>query len=999
MNTNTLGIAILVLCMALPAVASERTQECNIRESTRSYTMWTSDGLRIGIARSNGFINAMECGQSSSKFTAKPMLRFEEVTEVKDSPNLLKESYAGKWVKADKSPRTVQLHQSVATPLILSGWCRYETNGEAAGWMNRFLALNITGTYIDGETIPEQSAYFGQYNHGPQFNSKVLCPDKPLDRVEIKLTADDSKSTAAFKDVTLKQARYNISSPNQSCSRLDSVLSQDFTIAESDIKGTVKYQATNGYIVVRCRFTSQKKTDRAVSAYFAIPFDAVGGTWHDDVRNTRKIEAGRIYRRDDRWYGAGRDGYDDQYPLGCVENKDGVGLCIATDLSEPRVFRTEYDADRRELRIRYDIGLSPDAGRWANQGSFTAYLFTYNGNDGFRGAADKFQRIFDWAFEKHAKQEGTWIPFVTPEVIPGGSDDFHIAFVEGLSNIGWEQAHEMYSMKYVEPWIHHQSEMPEEVVRGVSGPVDPSISIKLARELPLVKDPIVAKETPDRFAGYLGSYITDNWGQPQGYFFRQQGRKENMMIVNPNPDLPATNGALFSSGGLDWDSILEVSHLSGQWHVDSWLSHRACETPIVQIDSDQKASGNQSIRLDPVPSKSPYPVWTRGIDQTFYYKGDSTGPFELSYSARGEGIPSGGAIIGWNVIIWYEDGTSERPRARLEGISSEWKRFTQVIETKHKPYAISVGFGKDSRDVDPSTIWIDDVKLVAQGSSENLLVNGDFESAQLMQGRLGGIYLDTMECYTNNLNYRREHWPYAEEPLTFDSARKPALQQQFSNVTFARRAAEWARQRGKIVFANCAPVTCFAAPYLDAMGGEEFWLSDGKFNPKADREFNFTRFMSGAKSWSILQYSDLDQKQIEHYFNRCAFYGVYASWIHNWNDPVFIAKIRPLYAKRMPILVEINTAGWRPLTLASSSNENVWLERFGDGEMIYLTVFNPTSEPQSAEITMDKRAGMTAKSGLLEMVEGEKTGLSGAESPSFNVKLGPEDLRVFKITR
>lgn len=999
MDKNLLCIAILVLSLAFHLVASEGPQESNIRESTRSYMIWTSDGLRIGIARSNGFISALECGQNISKFTAKPMIRFEEVLEVKDSPNLLKDSQAGKWVKADKSPRTVQLHQTTATPLILSGWCRYETHSEAAGWMNRFLALTITGTYTDGEVVPEQSAYFGQYNHGPQFNSKVLCPDKPLDRVEIKLTADDSKSTAAFKNIALKQARYQISSPNQSCSRLDSVLSQDFTIADSDIKGTVKYQATNSYIVVRCRFTSQKKIDRAVSAYFVVPFDAVGGTWHDDVRNSRKIEAGRIYRRDDRWYGAGRDGYDDRYPLGCVENKDGVGLCIATDLSEPRVFRTEYDADRQELRIRYDIGLSPDAGRWANQGSFTAYLFTYNGYDGFRGAADKFQRIFQWAFTKHAKQEGTWIPFVTPEVIPGGSDDFHIAFVEGLANIGWEQNNGMYSMKYVEPWIHHQTEMPKEVVRGVSGPVDPSVSIKLAREVPLIKDPIVAKETPDRFAGYLGSYITDNWGQPQGYFFRQPGRKENMMIVNPNPDLPAANGALFSSGGLDWDSILEVSHLSGQWHVDGWLSHRACETPIVQIDSDQKASGNQSIRLDPVPSKCPYPIYTRGINQTIYLNGNSTGPFDLTFSARGENVPAGGPIISPNVIVWYEDGSLERQRGKLDGINSNWKQFSQKIETKQKPFALSIGFGKDSRDIDPSTVWIDDVKLVAQGNSENLLVNGDFESAQLMQGGLGGIYLDTMECYANNLNYRREHWPYAEEPLTFDSARKPALQQQFSHVTFARRAAEWARQRKKIVFANCAPVTCFAAPYLDAMGGEEFWLSDGKYVPKTDREFNFIRLMSGTKSWSILQYSDLNQQQIEHYFNRCAFYGVYPSWIHNWNDPVFIAKIRPLYAKLMPVLVEINTAGWRPLTLASSSNEKVWLERFGDGDTIYFTVLNPSSELQSAEITIDKRAGITAQSKLFEMIEGDQVVLPSAGSPLISIKLGPEDLRVFKITR
>lgn len=907
MNALTLGTMLCAVAMAIPAVAGA------------PITLRTEDGLELRLD------------------PAKPLIRFEEVLEVKDAPDVYR-------------PGAIVLDQSEPTPLILSGRCEYSTKAETAGWMNRWLALNISGTYSDGEQMPEQSAYFGQYNHGPQSNSRVVCPDKPLKQVEVKPTGDGK-----FADITLRPARYLITSPQSAISQRDGAFSQPFSIKESALSGTVTYQAADDYITIRCRFRSERKADRAISTYVAIPFDAVGGVWHDDVRSSRRIEKGRIYRRDDRWYGAGRDGYEDRYPLACVEDSKGNGLAIATDLSEPRVFRTEYDASRKELRIRYDIGLSPDAGRWANQGSFTTYLFTYDGADGFRGAAERFQRIFAWAFERRYGAEGMWIPFVSPESIPGGWEDFHIRFVESLGNMGWEQAHGMLPLKYVEPWIHHQCDLPDVIVKAASGAVDPAAAIASAKEA--AKDTTIPEDIRRRCQAYLGSYITDNWGQPQGYFFRQPGRKENMMIVNPNPDLPAPSGSDYSSGGWDWENLMECDRLAPQWHVDGWIQSRCSETPHVHIDTQDKASGKQSLRLDAVPSKSQWAIWTRGIGQTFYYAGNSPGPFELSYSAKLAEVPPGGTKLGAKITFWYADGTSDSQSLPLLANENDigWHVSSHIITPKVKPVAISVWFGKGDRSADPTVVWLDDVKLAAAGSTENLLTNGDFESAQLLPSALGGVYLDTMECYTNNLNYRREHWKFAEEPLTFDSARKPALHQVFSHVAFARRAAEWARTRGKVVFANCAPATCFGAPYCDAMGGEEFWAPDGKWTPKSDREFNFVRFMAGAKSWSILQYSDLTDDQIARYLNRCLFYGVYPSWIYKWNDPTFVARIRPLYARLTPVLIEINTAGWRPLTLASSSNPNVWLERFGDGDTAYLTVFNPTSQPQSATITPKNR--------------------------------------------
>ncbi len=986
---TAIALVLLPLCTAYPVTANEPVQESSIHAGSTSYTLHTEDELQLSINRSNGFMSSLGIGKSRLPITPSPMIRFEEVVALRGSRNLLKSK------PTINKASTVKLNQTQPQPLILSGQCSYRTQTDVAGFMNRGLALNIVGTYTDGEVMSEQSAYFGQYDHKAQFNSKILCPDKPLAQVVVTPTSSDAISVASFKDISLKQVEYRVSSPQDACSQLESTVSQQFRIPSAAISGIARYQATREAIIVRCRFSSTSGQDRAVSAYFTVPFDAIGGVWHDDVRTSRKIEAGRIYHRTDRWYGAGRDGYDDRYLFACVENKQGLTLCIATDPSEPRVFRTEYDAVKRELRIRYDIGFSPDAGRWANQGSFTACLFTCQNGDGFRGAADKYQRIFPWAFAKRVPQEGMWIPFVTPESIPGGWEDFNIRFVESLTNISWEQAHGMVSLKYVEPWLHHQTDMPDVVVNTVSGPADPSSSIRLAQEVSPERYPALPADVTSRFAAYTGSYITDNWGQPQGYFFRQAGRKENMMIVNPNPDLPAPPGSDFSSGGFDWDNIMEVNNLAVQWHIDGWITRRVAETPLVQIDTMTKTEGGQSLRLDPVPSKSYYPLWTRGVDQVFYTQGTTAGPFELSYSVKGQGMPKDGTSIGWTVTFWYADRAPERVSVKLDELDSNWKSHTHTLTAQAKPVAISIYIGKDIRNVDPTTLWVDDVKLTAVGESANLITNGGFETAQLTPGQFGGVYLDTMECYTNNLNYRREHWRYAEEPPTFDSARKPALYQPFSHITFGRRTAEWARARGKVVFANCSPATCFAAPYNDAMGGEESWLSGDQFVPKADSEFNFVRFMSGAKSWSILQYSDLSVEQINRYAMRCAFYGVYPSWIYKWSDPVFVAKIRPLYAKLMPVLVEINTAGWRPMTLASSSNPGIWLERFGDGRTTYLTIFNPTSSIQTTTVSIDKRAG--TPSNATDMLDGCIVNLSGTDSVHFDLTIGSEQLKVIKI--
>ena len=487
-----------VLFAALGAVCCLGTsfgEENRINETADRLVLHTDDGLNLVLTRTHGAVDAIAVDGHDFPCGGVPLIRFEEVVESPDAPDLLAvggtardapadpaslaadwgvpedsvvdsvDGEAGPWLEVSgqdtvRPKRTVAISQREAGPLVLSGWCQARVKGEALGWWNRNLALNADVAYAYGRRMPEQSAYFGQYDHGPQFNARVICPDTPIERVEVDLSVPGGDCTAWYRDVRLRPAQYRITHPTSPLERIDACVHQEFTLEKPGLDGLVTLEPTADRIEIRCQFYGTAPLERAVSAYVAIPIDAVGGVWHDHVRGSRRIEEGGIYR-DAVWYGAGRDGYNSRYPLACIETADGVGLALGVSVAEPRVHQFEYDAGRRELRIRFDFGLSPDAGQWANRASFTAYLYRYDAADGFRGAADKYHRMFGWAFAKRVEREGLWLAFMTPTAIDrDGWEAFRFQFLESVGHMGWDERQGMYSFRYAEPWIHHHEFPP-----------------------------------------------------------------------------------------------------------------------------------------------------------------------------------------------------------------------------------------------------------------------------------------------------------------------------------------------------------------------------------------------------------------------------------------------------------------------------------------------------------------------------------------------------------
>lgn len=280
------------------------------------------------------------------------------------------------------------------------------------------------------------------------------------------------------------------------------------------------------------------------------------------------------------------------------------------------------------------------------------------------------------------------------------------------------------------------------------------------------------------------------------------------------------------------------------------------------------------------------------------------------------------------------------------------------------------------------------------------------------KGQLDGEYLDSLEGYvTADLNYRREHFAHTTVPLTFATdTHRLALFKGLAVFEFTRWMADEVHQLGKLTFANSVPYRfTFLCPWLDIMGTETDWNRGGRWSPPSDATMSLWRFMSGAKPYVLLMntaYDAFTPDLVEKYFQRCAFYGFYPSMFsHNasenpyWQNPKWYNRDRPLFRRYLPIIKQTAEAGWRPVTGATCDNPALWLERFGPGTnaAVYVTVFNPTPQPQTGRVhwtaTLDRRQTLKVE----ELLSQELSELR-ADAPSWTCTLQPEQVAVFKIT-
>lgn len=231
------------------------------------------------------------------------------------------------------------------------------------------------------------------------------------------------------------------------------------------------------------------------------------------------------------------------------------------------------------------------------------------------------------------------------------------------------------------------------------------------------------------------------------------------------------------------------------------------------------------------------------------------------------------------------------------------------------------------------------------------------------KGVLDGEYIDSSEGYvTDEVDFRRDHFAAAETPLTFAlDSRKPAIFRGLISFEYARALARDVHSMGKLMMANSTPSRlCWLAPQLDVMGTETNWNQEGKWRPMSDRDMLYRRSLCKGKPFCFLmnaRFEDFSHELVEKYMKRSAAYGMFpgffshnASQGHYFTRPELYERDRPLFKKYIPLCKLVAEAGWEPITMAHSSDERVYVERFGDR---YLTVFNDSPERRTVSITLD----------------------------------------------
>ena len=227
--------------------------------------------------------------------------------------------------------------------------------------------------------------------------------------------------------------------------------------------------------------------ERAVTVYFALPVAADGWSWGQDIHRSTKISA-----KSEEVYlthiNVGAVSGISLYPIGCVYNSS-TGLCIANQMDMPSVYRIFYNGPTHQLVVAWDFALSSKTSSWPkHQAHFHASLFSLSADEakwGFRAALNRFYKINAPAYNRLAKPDGLWSPFISPEKIKG-FQDFGFAYHEGDNSKKDDNQAGILNFRYTEPMTWWMS-MPPDVPRTYEA------AMAMVKDLATKPEPITPK--------------------------------------------------------------------------------------------------------------------------------------------------------------------------------------------------------------------------------------------------------------------------------------------------------------------------------------------------------------------------------------------------------------------------------------------------------------------------------------------------------------------------
>lgn len=257
--------------------------------------------------------------------------------------------------------------------------------------------------------------------------------------------------------------------------------------------------------------------------------------------------------------------------------------------------------------------------------------------------------------------------------------------------------------------------------------------------------------------------------------------------------------------------------------------------------------------------------------------------------------------------------------------------------------------------------------------------------------QLDGEFLDSFMSSSREYDFSVNSIKNSSVIPSFDTANKKiVIPQMFVMASFADWLINPKRNnlplsQDKLRMANFVlPGMYWGASSFDVMGIEANWLrcSDGgscNLNSDSDSTLLYRRAMTYTKPYGILMNTNFDlfdNSLVEKYFKLATFYGFYPSFFSpggnntvkyfegNYDpagkignkDKRYYLRDMALFQKYLPIIKQINNTGWRPLTLATTSDSSVRVERFGFGNNgdHYYTLRNTSSDAKNISINFNR---------------------------------------------
>ena len=321
------------------------------------------------------------------------------------------------------------------------------------------------------------------------------------------------------------------------------------------------------------------------------------------------------------------------------------------------------------------------------------------------------------------------------------------------------------------------------------------------------------------------------------------------------------------------------------------------------------------------------------------------------------------------------------------------------------------------QNADPALEWAEAV--------QRYQMEGPVREARTSGGHLDGLHLDStsgMRRWGAADDYDRRHWSVATLPLTF-SYQSGLVTQRGIFPLYAHIAdvAEFVHDRNMILSANFNADLRRTGGFVGADRIDYFGIEQGLESrargASADPFALWKRTLAYQRPISTLDArigtGRLPLWRIERQLQQNLFYGIFAG---AWNpkaeaeasdvEPTWTREpVAELWGRYTPIFRKLARAGWEPVTHARTSDQAVWVERFGagGGGPLHFTVRNESTTPRPLRLTIDLEAVEAPAAGVsaVEEVTGSRVRLvteDGGARATISSTIPAASTRVFTIT-